>query len=229
MTKKTALIVFLIFSLLYLGLVLIEFETITWWLKPFIIPLLSISVFLSGKLEFKPLLISALFFSWIGDVVLLFANQGELYFIVGLVAFLISHVFYIVLFNKQTVTKSISNKISFGAGIGLILLYFFGMITTLGPKLGPLTVPVVVYAVVISSMLYFALKGSYQWNAIPYQSVLVGALFFIASDSILAFNKFYQPIPSASFTTPCSTPSSTRSKTPKAPSPSRTAASAWPR
>ncbi|MBA4154604.1 MAG: lysoplasmalogenase, partial [Flavobacterium sp.] len=76
MTKKTALIVFLIFSLLYLGLVLIEFETIAWWLKPFIIPLLSISVFLSGKMEFKPLLISALFFSWIGDVVLLFANQG---------------------------------------------------------------------------------------------------------------------------------------------------------
>jgi uncharacterized membrane protein YhhN len=47
-------------------------------------------------------------------------------------------------------------------------------------------------------MLYFALKGSFQWNAIPFQSVLIGALLFIASDSILAFNKFYQPIPYAS-------------------------------
>ena len=98
MTKKTALFVFLIFSLLYLGLVLIEFETITWWLKPFIIPLLSISVILSGKMEFKPLFISALFFSWIGDVVLLFANQGVIYFIIGLVSFLIAHLFYLVLF-----------------------------------------------------------------------------------------------------------------------------------
>ena len=73
------------------------------------------------------------------------------------------------------------------------------MITTLGPKLGPLTVPVVVYAVVISTMLFFALKGSYQWKSIPYHFVLIGAVFFISSDSILAFNKFYQPIPYASF------------------------------
>jgi uncharacterized membrane protein YhhN len=47
--------------------------------------------------------------------------------------------------------------------------------------------------------MFFALKGSFQWNTIPYQAVLVGALFFIASDSILAFNKFYEPIPYASF------------------------------
>ena len=199
MKNKIALYVYLGFSLIYLTITALNLEEIARVLKPFLLPILLIAVYFSNRFSSKKILLTALTFSWIGDIVLLFANQGELYFIIGLVAFLISHVFYIVLFNKQTVTKSISNKISFGAGIGLILLYFFGMITTLGPKLGPLTVPVVVYAVVISSMLYFALKGSYQWNAIPYQSVLVGALFFIASDSILAFNKFYQPIPYASF------------------------------
>lgn len=199
MKNKIALYVYLGFSLIYLTITALKLEEIARVLKPFLLPILLIAVYFSNRFSSKKILLTALTFSWIGDIVLLFANQGELYFIVGLVAFLISHVFYIVLFNKQTVTKSISNKISFGAGIGLILLYFFGMITTLGPKLGPLTVPVVVYAVVISSMLYFALKGSYQWNAIQYQSVLLGALFFIASDSILAFNKFYQPIPYASF------------------------------
>lgn len=199
MKNKIALYVYLGFSLIYLTITALKLEEIARVLKPFLLPILLIAVYFSNRFSSKKILLTALIFSWIGDIVLLFANQGELYFIIGLVAFLISHVFYIVLFNKQTVTKSISNKISFGAGRGLILLYFFGMITTLGPKLGPLTVPVVVYAVVISSMLYFALKGSYQWNAIPYQSVLVGALFFIASDSILAFNKFYQPIPYASF------------------------------
>ncbi len=141
----------------------------------------------------------ALTFSWIGDVILLFADRGEIYFILGLVAFLISHIFYIVLFNKQTISKTISNKLSFTAGIGLILLYFILMINTLIPKLGSLTIPVVIYAMVISTMLYFALKGSYQWNAIPYHSVLVGAFLFISSDSILAMNKFYEPIPNASF------------------------------
>lgn len=199
MKNKLFLSIYLGFSVFYLLITAFNQEENARVLKPFLLPILLIAVYFSNSFSSKKILLTALTFSWIGDIVLLFANQGELYFIVGLVAFLISHVFYIVLFNKQTVTKSISNKISFGAGIGLILLYFFGMITTLGPKLGPLTVPVVVYAVVISSMLYFALKGSYQWNAIPYQSVLVGALFFIASDSILAFNKFYQPIPYASF------------------------------
>lgn len=199
MKNKIALYVYLGFSLIYLTITALNLEENARVLKPFLLPILLIAVYFSNRFSSKKILLTALTFSWIGDIVLLFANQGELYFIVGLVAFLISHVFYIVLFNKQTVTKSISNKISFGAGIGLILLYFFGMITTLGPKLGPLTVPVVIYAVVISSMLYFALKGSYQWNAIQYQSVLFGALFFIASDSILAFNKFYQPIPYASF------------------------------
>ncbi len=199
MKNNVALSIYIGLSILYLIFTAFELEDITRFLKPFLLPLLLVGVYISEKFKTKSILLTALTFSWIGDIVLLFANMGEFYFIIGLVAFLISHVFYIVLFKKQTISKSISNKISFGAGMGIILLYFFGMINILGPKLGPLTVPVVIYAVVISSMLYFALKGSYQWNTIPYQSVLTGAVLFITSDSILAFNKFYQPVPHASF------------------------------
>ena len=185
MKNKTVLFIYLGFSFLYLAITALEQEVMARLMKPFLLPFLLIAVYVSEKFKTKSTLLIALTFSWIGDIVLLFANKGELYFIIGLVAFLISHVFYIVLFNQQAVTASISNKISFGAGIGLILLYFFGMITTLGPKLGPLTVPVIVYAIVISSMLYFALKGSYQWNAIPYQSVLIGAVFFLCNLFVL--------------------------------------------
>ena len=199
MKNKLFLSIYLGFSVFYLLITAFNQEEIARVLKPFLLPLLLVAVYFTESFGTKKILVTALTFSWIGDIILLFADKGEIYFILGLVAFLVSHVFYIVLFSKQTISKTISNKLSFGAGIGLILLYFFGMITTLGPKLGPLTVPVVVYAVVISTMLFFALKGSYQWKSIPYQSVLVGALFFIASDSILAFNKFYQPIPYASF------------------------------
>lgn len=199
MKNKVVLSIFIGFSFFYLAITVLNQEELARYLKPFLLPILLVAVYLTDKFKTKILLLTALTFSWIGDIVLLFANKGEIYFIIGLVAFLISHVFYIVLFSKQSISTSISNKISFRAGIGLILLYFFGMINTLGPKLGPLTVPVIVYAIVISSMLYFTLKGSYQWKTIPYQSVLIGAILFIASDSILAFNKFYQPIPYASF------------------------------
>jgi uncharacterized membrane protein YhhN len=199
MKNKVALYIFIRYSIFYLAMIALNQEEIARYLKPFLLALLVVAVYLSEKFKTKTLLLTALTFSWIGDVILLFADKSEIYFILGLVAFLVSHVFYIVLFSKQTISKTISNKLSFGAGIGLILLYFFGMITTLGPKLGSLTIPVVIYAVVISTMLFYALKGSFQWNTIPYQSVLIGAVFFISSDSILAFNKFDQPIPYASF------------------------------
>jgi uncharacterized membrane protein YhhN len=199
MKNKLFLSIYLGCSVFYLLITAFNQEEIARVVKPILLPILLIAVYFSESFSTKKILVTALIFSWIGDVILLFADKGEIYFILGLVAFLISHLFYIVLFNKQTSSKSISNKLSFGAGIGLILIYFSMMIGTLGPKLGPLTLPVVIYAVVISTMLYFALKGSYQWNAIPYHAVLVGAVFFISSDSILAFNKFYQPIPQASF------------------------------
>lgn len=199
MKNKVILSIYIGFSLFYLAITALNQEEFARLLKPFLLPLLLLAVFFTDTFGTKKILLTALTFSWIGDVILLFADKGEIYFILGLVAFLVSHVFYIVLFSKQTISKTISNKLSFVASIALILLYFFGMITTLGPKLGSLTVPVVIYAIVISSMLFFALKGSFQWNTIPYQAVLVGALFFIASDSILAFNKFYEPIPYASF------------------------------
>ena len=199
MKNKLYLSVYIGFSIFYLLITAFDQEEIARILKPFLLPLLVVAVYLSEKFKTKTLLLTALTFSWIGDVILLFANKGEIYFILGLVAFLVSHVFYILLFSKQAVSKTIKNKISFGAGIGLIVIYFLMMISTLAPKLGSLTVPVVIYAVVISTMLFYALKGSFQWNTIPYQSVLIGAVFFISSDSILAFNKFDQPIPYASF------------------------------
>ena len=199
MKNKLYLSVYIGFSIFYLLITAFDQEDIARILKPFLLPILVFAVASSAHFGTKKILITALTFSWIGDVILLFANKGEIYFILGLVAFLVSHVFYILLFSKQAVSKTIKNKISFGAGIGLIVIYFLMMISTLAPKLGSLTVPVVIYAVVISTMLFYALKGSFQWNTIPYQSVLIGAVFFISSDSILAFNKFDQPIPYASF------------------------------
>ena len=195
MTRKTALFLFLIFSLLYLGLVLIEFESITWWLKPFLIPLLSISVILSGKMESKPLLISAMFFSWIGDVVLLFANQGVIYFIIGLVSFLIAHLFYIILFSKLQKVINLKYK----RFIPLVLLYLVGFLYFLWEKLGGMKIPVIIYALVISTMLLVAIKGYFTWNSKSGKLLLIGAVFFVLSDSILAINKFYVTIYLSSF------------------------------
>ena len=84
-------------------------------------------------------------------------------------------------------------------GIGFIILYFSILIFTLFPKLGPLKIPILIYATVITTMLYFAFKGSLKWTKKFGELILVGAIFFVGSDSILAFDKFYSPIPFNSF------------------------------
>jgi uncharacterized membrane protein YhhN len=64
------------------------------------------------------------------------------------------------------------------------------MLSVLLPGLGDLKVPVSVYALTISIMLVMALKGAFNWQNNSKHIVLIGAVFFVTSDSILAFNKF---------------------------------------
>jgi uncharacterized membrane protein YhhN len=40
----------------------------------------------------KNILLAALTLSWIGDIILMFADKGELYFIAGLIAFYFLHI-----------------------------------------------------------------------------------------------------------------------------------------
>ncbi len=199
MKENLGLKSYLAFSIIYLLIVLFQQDETAWYLKPFLIPFLLITVYFFENFSTKKVLLIALFFSWIGDVILLFTDQGELYFIFGLVAFLISHITYIVLFTKQFNSRKIKNTSVFWMGIGFILLYFSILIFTLFPKLGALKIPVLIYAITITTMLYFAFKGSLKWTQKMGNQVLIGAIFFVSSDSILAFDKFYTPVPFNSF------------------------------
>jgi uncharacterized membrane protein YhhN len=187
------------FTTLYLIILYFDLEGFDWYMKPLLLPLLLAAVAVSENFPAKKILLTALTFSWIGDIILLFADKGELYFIFGLVAFLLSHLVYIVLFSKQPNTRISGKKEIFWLGILAILAYFFIMIDTLFPKLGALKIPVLVYAVVITTMLFFAFKGSLKWATPANKYILIGAIVFVSSDSILAFNKFYAPIEHASF------------------------------
>lgn len=186
---------FIGFSTFYLVLLLFNQEYITFWMKPLLIPILSIMVLLEKEFPTKKLLLSALFFSWIGDVVLLFANQGAVYFIVGLVAFLVAHLLYIILFIKIQKIKSTK----YFPYTFFVVAYLIGLLSFLWNNLYDLKIPVVLYATVLSTMLLYAIKGAFIWQPPFGKMVLLGAIFFVISDSLLAINKFHHPIPFASF------------------------------
>lgn len=190
---------FLVISTFYLLLIVFGQINIAWYFKPLLLPFLILVIYKSELFFTKKWLLFALIFSWIGDVVLMFADKGELYFIFGLVGFLIAHILFIVLFIKQKSEGSYTKNWRFWLGFVIVLVYLGSMLSLLFPKLGDLKIPVSVYAFTISVMLVMAIKGYFSWQKPMNLLILIGAVFFVISDSILAINKFYNPILNANF------------------------------
>ena len=161
--------------------------------KPLLVPALLLLVFFTrSAAPGKNLLLTGLFFSWLGDVFLLFEYKHALFFIFGLVSFLTTHIFYIVYFfriksNKSSLLKKQPILIALALSYGITLVW------QLYPHLSDLKLPVMVYAAVICSMLLASLHIFLKVNRTAAGFYLFGALSFVLSDSLLAINKFYQP------------------------------------
>lgn len=138
------------------------------------------------------LTLSALIFSWLGDVFLMYENISSKYFVVGLLSFLTAHILYSILFFK--VGKSPMTK-AFWAVLSLLLIYGAFLFSQIQAGLGALKIPVIFYIAIILMMALtaFGRKGKVPTHS--FNLVFVGALFFMASDSILAINKFLTPFP----------------------------------
>jgi len=195
---KNFLKLFLGVSGLHLLLLLFGLDNYAVFTKPLLLISLLMAVLSASAFKTKTLLLTALIFSWLGDVLLILTNRAELFFILGLVSFLISHVFYVVLFYKQASSKALNPKL-FGLGIAITLVYLVTFLALILPYLGALKLPVVVYGLVISIMLAAAIRGALIWKPKANFLILFGAIWFVASDSLLAFNKFYNEFAFAGF------------------------------
>jgi len=129
----------------------------------------------------------ALFFSFLGDVFLLDKNNMFLY---GIAAFLITQVFFIVIIVKQMKKPSTFHKYLYAF---LFLNYIVYLLSLLKPNLGELFYPVLVYGVTISVFGLVATLNYVTKRTKPELILMLGALLFIASDSIIALNKFHEP------------------------------------
>jgi uncharacterized membrane protein YhhN len=189
------------FSILFLIIVLFELltgstktlETVHYIAKPAIVISLIFLFIKTSKTLSKPirsLTISALVFSLLGDISLMFVEKSEHFFTLGLVAFLTAHIMYVVLFLKHRNKE----RSSYGF-IALLLVYAACLFNFLKDGLGDMLIPVIVYMLVILSMATSAFLRKNKVNILSYGFVFLGAIFFMISDSILALNKFHQPIP----------------------------------
>ncbi len=126
-----------------------------------------------------PILALALAASSAGDVLLDLDPKGL--FVAGLSAFLVAHLIYTVLFVR--------GWSRFRWTAIPVLFYAAGFSVWLFPRLGSLAVPVLLYVCVITAMASTAICSRLPvW-------VPIGALLFLASDSLLATAKFAGTFP----------------------------------
>lgn len=129
----------------------------------------------------------ALFFSLAGDAFLMF----EGFFIPGLVSFLLAHVCYIALLRSDAPWLASRRAL---ACISLVAAAMYALLW-LGGLPAALRLPVLAYVGVIATMAAQA-WGRHRVLRNP-ASLLVaaGASLFMLSDSLLAINRFVQPLP----------------------------------
>ncbi|WBY03631.1 lysoplasmalogenase family protein [Ramlibacter tataouinensis] len=143
-----------------------------------------------GLRKFDGLLVAGLAFSLAGDVLLMLPGN----FIAGLVAFLLAHVAYIALFRLGVGWLPRPWALAATLGVGA------AMYAVLWPGLGPVLKPAVAaYVIVIGLMAAQAIGRAAALKDRASLAVALGSVFFMLSDSLLALNRFHQPLPMAQF------------------------------
>jgi len=140
--------------------------------------------------RFEILLMGGLAFSLAGDCFLMFPG----FFIPGLVAFLVAHLFYIALFRRGVPWFPSRRALIVTLGLGAAMYAF--LFNGLNPVL---RIAVAAYVIVIALMAAQAIGRATVLRDKASLGVAFGAGFFMLSDSLLATNKFAFPLPMAQF------------------------------
>ena len=157
--------------------------------KPFILP---------GLLGFyccaaEPILwtvVLALFFSWLGDVLLM--KKGTKWFTAGGIAFMVSHLFFILSYARQIdfAALPILPAVLLVAAFVTVSLILFHFLRPHLPK--PLFYPMLAYLILNGLMNCFAWFRSFSIGGAAGLITAVGALLFFVSDSSLFFVRFHK-------------------------------------
>ena len=184
--NKRFLVFFILVSFLYVIGILLDNDFIKFISKPLI--MLSLLLYYIKSVQRKSkLFIGAVLFSFLGDILLLF--DSELFFMLGLVSFLIAHILFISMvvgmLNKSSIQQKIFATMPF-------MFTYVGLLVLLKESLGEMLIPVVIYGLVISVFGVVSLLNHLILKSKASQYLIFGAAFFVVSDSLLAINRFYE-------------------------------------
>lgn len=152
-----------------------------WVFKPLTTLLILFYIFFNtSRGSYTPLIVMALLFCLLGDILLLF-SWG---FVYGLASFLIGHLLFSFFFIKRGAD---------GKPWGLLLVWLIvgGLLySQFFPQLGVLKVPVMIYIFVICLMVHLAWSLWYHKPLKSHLALAIGALFFMTSDAFIGIDRF---------------------------------------
>ena len=157
--------------------------------KPLLMPLLAGYAYYKSResgVAIAKALLAALFFSFLGDVILL---SGQ--FILGLIAFLIGHVFYIMLNLRG------KPNLRFDFQTLLLMLPIIGfsgfMLSKIAANQSGLLLPITLYSSMLCTLFYTGLLARQNRTQQAWAILMAGISLFIISDAMIAINRFVLP------------------------------------
>jgi uncharacterized membrane protein YhhN len=153
---------------------------------------LAVSAELVVSVRYRRAVLVGMSLSLVGDVCLMLPGD---HFVAGLIAFLLAHVCYIVAFAPGSSAKARAGGMLLIASVALVNLV--GLLPRIDAEL---KVPVIAYVAVLATMAGVALARAWTpalSDAMPrsVRFAAAGAVCFVVSDSLLAWDRFADNIP----------------------------------
>jgi len=175
-----------------------SFHNLDYITKPWLLIWIGVYFYLNTQTIRKELFVYlAFFFSWIGDLFLMVSNINGLYFYAGVGGFFLAQLSYIRVFTEKQVKGYL-----FRNPVWLIpfILYLSGMLYLITGGMQGVMIPIIViYSFSLISMSAAAMNRKNMVSDKSFYFVFLGSVLFVISDSLIAINKFYIQLESASF------------------------------
>jgi uncharacterized membrane protein YhhN len=133
----------------------------------------------------------ALFFAWLGDILLMLPDAFEL----GLASFLVMQVLYAWVFWHDCPLPFQGFAFRQAWIIVVVVLCQCLVLYLIIPQLNQLFLPVLIYSIAITTMVSTACNRGGQVLPKSFVWVALGAGLFMLSDGLIAFDKFGYPFP----------------------------------
>ncbi|MDC7227371.1 MAG: lysoplasmalogenase [Spirochaetales bacterium] len=161
--------------------------------KPFWVPAITVIYLLAAETP-EALILTALFFGWIGDLLLMRGRKS--WFIAGAFSFLIGHIFYIIVFIRSS--GGIEVFIQHPIFSILMLLPYIGFLLFMRKLFGHNVKSVLLaagfYLSILMLMSYCSLMRVWVLPISEFLPTFMGSLLFIASDSLIGYRNFKRKV-----------------------------------